>query len=71
MPTIQMLLELDYSMCNAMILPLKFKRVKRVFGAKPNQLKFTFDLLSTKRSLFKRIKTQFKNLINKIIRWIK
>jgi len=71
MPTIQMLLELDYSLCDAMKIPFKFKRLKRVFGNKPNQFKFKFILINTKRSLFKRFSVQVNNLINKITRWIK
>lgn len=71
MPTIQLLLDLDYSLCNAMRLPFKFKPAKRFFGAEPNQLRFTFNLLSIKRSWWVRLVVQTKNLINKISRWIK
>lgn len=42
MPTIQMLLDLDYSLCNAMMLPFKFKKPLRSFGLAPLQLKLNF-----------------------------
>ncbi len=71
MPTTQLLLDLDYALCNAMKIPFKFKRPQRVFGAKPNQLNFKFILINTKRSLFKRFSVQVNNLVNKISRWIK
>ncbi len=71
MPTTQLLLDLDYSLCNAMNIPFKFKRLKRVFDNKPNQFTFKFILINTKRSLFKRFSVQVNNLINKITRWIK
>ena len=65
-----MILDLDYSLCNAMKIPFKSKRLKRVFGKKPNQFKFKLILINTKRSLFKRFSVQINNLINKIVRWI-
>jgi len=64
-----MLLELDYSLCNAMKIPFKFRAIKRFFGAKPNQFKFMFTLVSTKRSLFKKVKTQIINNIKRISKW--
>lgn len=42
MPTIQLLLDLDYSLCNAMMLPFKFKPSVRSFGLAPVQLKLNF-----------------------------
>jgi hypothetical protein len=48
MPIIQMLLDLDYPLCNSMMLPFKFTPVKRSFGLAPNQLKLSFKQQPTR-----------------------
>ena len=57
MPIIQLLLDLDYSLCNAMTFPFKFKRLKPCFGLAPKQLTLNF------KTLPKRIKPTMSKLI--------
>ena len=42
MPIIQMLLDLDYTLCKSMLLSFKFNPVKHSFGIAPKQLKLNF-----------------------------
>jgi len=51
MPIIQMLLDLDYTLCNSMGLPFKFKAVKRSFGIAPKQLRLNFKKQPTRKKL--------------------
>jgi len=49
MPVIQMLLDLDFSLCNTMMLPFKCKSVKRSFGLVPYQLRLNFKKQPTRK----------------------
>ena len=70
MPTIQLELDLDFSMCGSMKLSLKVKRVKCSFGKAPKQAKFTFKLVSTHKGLIKRTLTTLSNYTRNTYKWI-
>lgn len=68
MLTKQLVLDLDYSMCEPLKLIFKRKAIKRIFGSAPKQITFKFKLISTKKSLFKRATTQLTNLVRRLIK---
>lgn len=70
MPTIQLKLDLDFSLCGSLQFLFKTKAVKRAFGIAPIQLTLNFNKVADK-SFASNVWSQFKKLIDKLCKFIR